>query len=77
MMKHRLTLPPCRPLTDEEFNFYLMRAADLLSDDPFLRGVLGSSFCVIAEYDAKRHRINYSFRRKNDIDPDEQHIKIV
>ena len=34
---------------------YLMRIADLLSDDPFLLTVLGGSFKVSAEYDANCH----------------------
>lgn len=40
---------------------YLMRIADLLSDDPFLLTVLGGSFKVSAEYDAKKRFVKYLF----------------
>lgn len=40
---------------------YLMRIADLLSDDPFLLAVLGGSFKVSAEYDAKKRFVKYLF----------------
>ena len=45
---------------------YLMRIADLLSDDPLLIDVLGPSFKVIADYDRKAKRVTYSFRRPDD-----------
>lgn len=50
---------------------YLMRIADLLSDDPLLIDVLGPSFKVIADYDRKAKRVTYSFRRPDDTCPDD------
>lgn len=44
---------------------YLMRIADLLSDDPFLLTVLGGSFKVSAEYDAKKRFVKYLFTPAN------------
>ena len=50
---------------------YLMRIADLLSDDPLLIDILGPSFKVIADYDRKAKRVTYSFRRPDDTSPDD------
>lgn len=50
---------------------YLMRIADLLSDDPLLIEVLGRNFKVIADYDWKSKRVTYSFRRPDDICSDD------
>ena len=56
---------------------YLMRIADLLSDDPLLIDVLGPSFKVIADYDRKVKRVTYSFRRPDDTGPDDLHATHV
>ena len=56
---------------------YLMRIADLLSDDPLLIDVLGPSFKVIADYDRKTKRVTYSFRRPDDTSPDDLHVTSV
>lgn len=50
---------------------YVMRIADLLSDDPMLIGLLGHSFKVIADYDTAAKRVTYSFRRTDDTHPGE------
>lgn len=50
---------------------YLMRIADLLSDDPLLLDVIGPTFKVIADYDRKAKRVTYSFRRPDDVAPDD------
>ena len=52
---------------------YLMRIADLLSDDPLLIDILGPSFKVIADYDRKTKRVTYSFRMPDDTCPDDLH----
>ena len=51
---------PIHPKTPDPHD-YLMRIADLLSDDPFLLAVLGGSFKVSAEYDAKKRFVKYLF----------------
>lgn len=56
---------------------YVMRIADLLSDDPLLIEVLGPRFKVIANYDAEAKRVNYSFRRADDMGPDDVDAKLV
>nr|WP_315465708.1 hypothetical protein [uncultured Rhodoferax sp.] len=56
---------------------YVMRIADLLSDDPMLIGLLGSSFKVVAAYDRDAKRVTYSFRRLDDTEPDEWEAKRV
>lgn len=52
-------------------DIYLMRIADLLSDDPILCDVIGPRFKVVAWADRDRKRVTYSFRRMDDIGPDE------
>lgn len=56
------------PLRDD---IYLMRIADLLSDDPILCDVIGPRFKVVAWADRERNRVTYSFRHIDDIGPDE------
>jgi hypothetical protein len=51
---------------------YLMRIADLLSDDPLLLDVIGPTFKVIADYDRKAKRVTYSFRLPDDLAPSDQ-----
>ncbi len=46
----------------EQAQQYLMRIADLLSDDPLLIAVLGNSFKVEAQYDAEKKIVQYIFR---------------
>ena len=50
---------------------YVMRIADLLSDDPLLLDVLGPRFKLVADCDRARRRITYSFRSVDDVDADE------
>ena len=50
---------------------YVMRVADLLSDDPMLTGLLGPSFKVIVDYDTERMRVTYAFRRSDDTGDEE------
>lgn len=57
--------------------FFLMRIADLLSDDPMLLDVIGPSFKVIADYDRKTKRVTYSFCRPDDFVQGEQDAKHV
>ncbi|MFI0546958.1 MAG: hypothetical protein ACH34Y_08615 [Brachymonas sp.] len=45
---------------------YMMRIADLLSDDPFLLAVLGGTFKVAAEYDKKQRYVRYTFTPVSD-----------
>ena len=56
---------------------YVMRIADLLSDDPMLIHVLGRSFKVVADYDLQAKRVTYSFRTPDDTAPDELDAKHV
>ena len=56
---------------------YVMRIADLLSDDPMLIGLLGPSFKVVAAYDRDAKRVTYSFRCVDDTQPDEWDAKPV
>lgn len=49
---------------------YIMRIADLLSDDPILTQVIGTRFKVLAECDRERKRVTYSFRHPDDFDGD-------
>lgn len=76
-MKIHLRNAKTRPLSDDEFGYYLMRVADLLSDDPFLIAALGKNFKVLADYDAQSKRITYSFRQKNDTTPDDYGASFV
>ena len=57
--------------------FFMMRIADLLSDDPMLLDVIGPSFKVVADYDRKTKRVTFSFRRPDDFVPGEQDAKHV
>lgn len=56
---------------------YIMRIADLLSDDPILVSVIGPRFKVIATADRKAKRVTYSFRCVDDTEPDESDAKVV
>ncbi len=74
--KHSLiarTMPkkPIHRITPDNQQLYLMRIADLLSDDPILTLVLGSRFKVVANCDLEAKRITYSFRCVGDTLPDE------
>ena len=72
-MKTKLTIGT----SEDSAQPYLMRIADLLSDDPMLIDVLGPSFKVIADYDRQAGRVTYSFRRPDDTAPDELDAKRV
>ena len=50
-----------QPQGKSEPEDYLMRIADMLSDDPFLLAVLGGTFKVSAEYDVKKRFVKYLF----------------
>ena len=50
---------------DERF---LMRIADLLSNDPFLIAVLGENFKVLADYDGNKKFVRYLFVPATDAD---------
>ena len=54
---------------------YIMRIADLLSNDPILLQVLGPRFKVVAHADHDAKRVTYSFRCVNDTEPDEWDLK--
>lgn len=56
---------------------YVMRIADLLSDDPMLIGLLGPNFKLIATYDPERRRATYSFRRVDDTDSDDEGANVT
>jgi len=56
---------------------YIMRIADLLSDDPILVHVIGPRFKVVAFADRKAKRVTYSFRGVDDTEPDEWDVKPV
>jgi hypothetical protein len=56
---------------------YIMRIADLLSDDPILVQVIGPRFKVIAFADREAKRVTYSFRSVDDTEPDETDVKQV
>lgn len=69
-----------RRSTSQRFDLnqpYVMRIADLLSDDPMLIDLLGPSFKVVAVYDSESKRVTYSFRRPDDTGPDEWDAKRV
>jgi hypothetical protein len=69
---------PISPLTSRDSSQpYLMRVADLLSDDPDLVSFLGPSFKVVVSYNADIRRVTYSFRCKDDTGPDEFDIRQV
>ena len=72
-----MTKKPALQDTTDQAQSYLMRIADLLSDDPLLIDVLGPSFKVIADYDRKTKRVTYSFRRPGDTSPDDLHATRV
>lgn len=72
-MKRAFTIPT----TCDDAEPYLMRIADLLSDDPLLIDILGPSFKVIADYDRKAKRATYSFRRPDDTAPEDRDAKHV
>ncbi len=72
-MKTKLTIGT----SDDSAQPYIMRIADLLSDDPMLIDVLGPSFKVIADYDRQARRVTYSFRTPDDAAPDELDAKRV
>ena len=63
--------------SEDSAQAYVMRIADLLSDDPLLIDVLGPSFKVIADYDRRAGRVTYSFRRPDDTALDELDAKRV
>ena len=46
--------PYTPPAQDEVAQQFLMRIADLLSDDPLLIAVLGENFKVAADYNSKK-----------------------
>lgn len=52
-------------------DYYVMRIADLLSDDPVLVDVIGRRFKLIAHCDRERRRVTYQFRHVDDVEPDE------
>jgi len=56
---------------------YIMRIADLLSDDPILMQVIGPRFKVVAYADHKAKRVTYSFRGVDDTEPDEWNLKPI
>lgn len=72
-----MTKPPRTQSKPASAEAYLMRIADLLSDDPLLVDVLGTSFKVVADYDRKAKRVTYSFRRSDSSHPDEDDAKSV
>ena len=72
-MKKKLTIV-AQP---EKSQPYLMRIADLLSDDPILVHVIGPRFKVVAYADRKAKRVTYSFRGVDDTEPDEWDLKAV
>lgn len=49
--------------------FYVMRIADLLSDDPILVQVIGQRFKLDAHCDRERRRVTYQFRAVDDLAP--------
>lgn len=56
---------------------YLMRVADLLSNDPDLVSFLGPRFKVVVSFNAEIRRVTYSFRRTDDTAPDESDMQQV
>ncbi|MDR6215991.1 hypothetical protein [Paracidovorax wautersii] len=52
-------------------DYYVMRIADLLSDDPLLVQVIGKRFKLIASCDRERRRVTYQFRHVDDVEADE------
>ncbi|RMX08648.1 hypothetical protein D8I35_06170 [Corticibacter populi] len=50
-------------------DIYVMRIADLLSDDPILLDVIGHRFKLVAECDRERRRVTYQFRAVDDDGP--------
>ena len=60
--------PYTPPRQDEVAEQFLMRIADLLSDDPLLIAVLGENFKVAADYDGKKKFVRYVFTPTTDDD---------
>ena len=60
---------PKMPMVAEDY--YVMRIADLLSDDPLLVEVIGNRFKLVASCDRERRRVTYQFRHIDDVEPDE------
>ena len=60
--------PYTPPAQDEVAQQFLMRIADLLSDDPLLIAVLGENFKVAADYNSKKKFVRYIFRPTTDDD---------
>jgi hypothetical protein len=73
-MKLKTPIRPPKPQTTRD---YVMRIADLLSDDPMLLRVIGPKFKVMASYDLETRRVTYSFRHVDDVAADElEHERI-
>ena len=60
--------PYTPPAQDDVAQQFLMRIADLLSDDPLLIAVLGENFKVAADYDSKKKFVRYIFTPTTDDD---------
>lgn len=60
---------PEKRMTLEQEEFYVMRIADLLSDDPILVQVIGQRFKLDAHCDRERRRVTYQFRAVDDLEP--------
>ena len=56
-------------MSPEVEEFYVMRIADLLSDDPILVQVIGQRFKLDAHCDRERRRVTYQFRAVDDLEP--------
>ena len=52
-------------------DYYVMRIADVLSEDPLLIDVIGNRFKLVATCDRQRRRVTYQFRHVEDVEPDE------
>jgi hypothetical protein len=60
---------PEKRMSLEQEEFYVMRIADLLSDDPILVQVIGQRFKLDAHCDRERRRVTYQFRAVDDLEP--------
>lgn len=60
---------PDKKMSPEVEEFYVMRIADLLSDDPILVQVIGQRFKLDAHCDRERRRVTYQFRAVDDLEP--------
>ena len=60
---------PEKRMSLEQEEFYVMRIADLLSDDPILIQVIGQRFKLDAHCDRERRRVTYQFRAVDDLEP--------